>query len=93
MDGGRPAFQSQLIVAESVAIFAAPVARADALTNAAALWKFDGASSGFVTNANQILDFSGNGHNATGMTNPGDTNIFVGGIDGRAEGVSGAASN
>jgi len=48
---------------------------ADALTNAAALWKFDGASSGYVTNANQIIDSSGNGHNATGMTNPGNTNI------------------
>lgn len=50
-------------------------ALADALTNAAALWKFDGASSGFVTNASQIVDSSGNGHNATGMTNPGNTNI------------------
>ncbi|HPA17649.1 MAG TPA: PEP-CTERM sorting domain-containing protein [Verrucomicrobiae bacterium] len=47
----------------------------DALTNASALWKFDGASSGFVTNANQIVDSSGNGHGATAMTNPGNTNI------------------
>lgn len=58
-----------------VAVAIAPFARADALTNAAALWAFDGASSGFVTNANQIVDSSGNGHNATGMTNPGNTNI------------------
>jgi hypothetical protein len=50
-------------------------ARANALTNAEALWKFDGASSGFVTSAAQIVDSSGNGHNATVITNPGNTNI------------------
>lgn len=65
----------KLVVAVAVALIGASFGWADALTNAAALWKFDGASSGFVTNANQIVDSSGNGHNANAMTNPGNTNI------------------
>lgn len=65
----------QMVAALSLAHFGAALAQADALTNAAALWKFDGASSGFVTSAAQIVDSSGNGHNATGITNPGNTNI------------------
>lgn len=68
-------FGLQLFAAVSLAHFGVALVQADALTNAAALWKFDGASSGFVTSAAQIVDSSGNGHNATAMTNPGNTNI------------------
>ncbi len=66
---------AKLSVGVVVALALVPIVRADALTNAAALWKFDGASSGYVTNANQIVDASGNGHVANSMVNPGNTNI------------------
>lgn len=63
------------LVVVGLALLVDLTAWGDALTDAKALWKFDYASNGFVTAASQVTDSSSNGHTASAMTNPGNTNI------------------